>query len=728
MKSFLLSFFLATIVLNTASSQVKLKKTIHVTVTNATTGKPVSETEVTYRGLIGKQKQITNTEGKVTFEVTLLTSTMKATIELDDARGSLLSQRATKIFITLTENQDVYEVAAIFQSSEKGITVLVTDADDNNNPLSNAKVTLVGKKDGRDESTYTDGNGRASFEVLLVDDKVFPVLVEKAGYSAFRTSVQMTNSMKQNSVTAALKKDKEKRILKVKVISFPDMLPVAEAGVSADGKGFYSIARGATDAEGIATLIMETGGEFVVTVKHGNFDEEQKTITVNKFDDKLEQVVQFELKRKNSLRRDLKVHVYEKISAAPGYKPISSHQVMVNGHLGMTGTDGIAYFPKMLFLGEIGKVTVYSTDGYGEVIQSIVGGGDNYKYLPPAEDEVLVYVVKKQQKDFDLTVQVLDEITNNPVNGASVQIRLAPDKLTTLNSTRSKGETSFTINSSYMNNAPFRLYVKATGYEERWSDITSDFLQTATPDKYFLIYLKSKEKNGDEKKYGPFNVSPSNWVSTGLTLKKEASFRVVATGQFVSYADTSLKVSPDGGGSWHWWSLVGKTGEQRFALGRSGGGMSKDGGELLLGTPRVMNFYPEDMADLRGTFIVYVYSKDVIAEKKKEDPNSIAYKTERATTELEFLKKLRDGIATNTFSPDKYGRTIEEVIQEIKFIALKYDLQNVKRYYNFEECIQTMKDYYTTNKNSSPKVKSDAQSFLNSMISELDIIIEKQRF
>lgn len=64
---------------------------------------------------------------------------------------------------------------------------------------------------------------------------------------------------------------------------------------------------------------------------------------------------------------------------------------------------------------------------------------------------------------------------------------------------------------------------------------------------------------------------------------------------------------------------------------------------------------------------------------------------------------------------------------EVRSIVSKYNLENVKQYYDFEEGLRTIKYYQSSFGNVMPKTKSDYDSFLNSMISEPQILIATER-
>ena len=411
MKAFIISFFLVTVFFSISYSQSNYKKTINVTVTNSVTGKPMNETEVTYRGFVGKQTQTTNVEGKVTFEVTLLVTPMNASIELND--GIYLSRKATKIPVTLIETQDVYDVSATFKSSNVGIIVMVIDED--NKPLSTAKVTLQ-NVDLSQATKYTDGSGSTYLEVTMVDDnKVVHVVVEKEGYKSYRSTVSLNYKNKLTTVSATLKKEEGLQNLEVKVVDDKGF-PIGDAAITAV-LGLSDVSTGNTDEQsGIANLRIKNSGTYIVKVKHSIFTEpEPQEISIQKYNSKINHL-DFQMKRKKGVLRDLVVTVVDDKT----FKPLPNIVVKVNGSFATTTSDGKVKFSKVVSLGESAIISAESGE-YDKGIQEYVGGGDNWKYVPVSFDQVIIGVKKKGSSEIPYSVQVVDD-NNQPVSQAAVSV------------------------------------------------------------------------------------------------------------------------------------------------------------------------------------------------------------------------------------------------------------------------------------------------------------------
>jgi hypothetical protein len=313
-----------------------------------------------------------------------------------------------------------------------------------------------------------------------------------------------------------------------------------------------------------------------------------------------------------------------------------------------------------------------------------------------------------------LTVQVIDETTNRPVSRANVTVSAANKSYPASNTSSTKGEYSFQIPKDVTVNS-LRVIAKATDYEERWSDITVDFLQSSEPAKYYTVFLKKKSASGalGEKKYGPYTITAAGWQSTGLLIKPGGSFRVEATGNIRHPEDKSPEGghNPDGRGAenyWNWWVMAAKIGKERVReVGSKGGFGTTEGGILELGVPRAGDKFVDDDLKRVGSFTVYVYSKDA------EQVETRTAKSMKAREHRGFLQTVL------------YGQTIpnkdpEQIAQEVKFIVYEY---NLTRNATFNECITSIKQYheYFHNRLGSPtgdqkrKYESCVLGFLNEL-------------
>lgn len=307
-----------------------------------------------------------------------------------------------------------------------------------------------------------------------------------------------------------------------------------------------------------------------------------------------------------------------------------------------------------------------------------------------------------------ITVQVLNEETNRPVTRANVSLRNKMNKsYSPSNKTSTKGEFVFTINKNELG-AFARVIVKATDYDEKWSDITSDLLQGN--ERLVTVYLKGKEEtvSKEGKKYGPFEVTASGWVSTGLKFKEGGSFTIEATGLYRSASDSTFTVGPNGGGHWGWYTLQGKVGELLMPLGKSGGATVNKEGYLNLGTPRVRNFFPEDGKDLRGSLTVFVYAKGAVPDGRLNDAHEL----------YELFRKIYYG--------EKIGTDPQYISDQLKREIARYNLVNVTKFYNLEDCLINIEAYYNELKfgKSVPEKIKLYQGCITSMMNELRIYIE----
>ncbi|MDB5211956.1 MAG: hypothetical protein JWQ30_2783 [Sediminibacterium sp.] len=675
--------FLAGYASKTFCQQSTVKK-IYVTVTDAATGKAMSEAEVQIRGvLLGGKKRSTDTYGKAYFEVVPILQTV--TVEVTDG-GILSGHKPFKESLTISASQEIYNYSAVLKSDYKGVAVTVFD-NATNNPLANAKVTLKGANDTKDIIEYTDAGGSASFRTFSPNDaKTIPVIIEKDGYKRYNSSINTIYKTSNYSVSARLDKEKNTKTLQV-IVNDESNNPIPEATVIVEGKSFEDFYRNPTDQSGTVNLVIKSGGDFTVKVTHGNFESAEKPITIKTYSNAQDAyALSFALKRKKGVRpTEAHVNIFVRRQDKNGItRPLEFAKVRIGGGAEIeTDVRGEATILHKIPAGEQTVITV-SADGYETQKRSFIVGNDDWLLQPKDPGIVQSFTLKKveEAKDLQLLVKVSDADNYLAITNANAIVKDYSEKaVSNIGDTKNtRGEAEITIGHEELaNKRQFRLIVTATGYEDKWSDLPAELLVPGDGPRSYQVYLKKKKAAavGQEVKYGPFYVSPASWVSTGVILPKGGSFRVEAKGEFVSAADKNFHFGPGGGGNWGWWSLAGKTGTQRFGVGKNGGGTTKDGGVLELGTPRVMNFFPEDTKDLQGAFEVYVFAKGaedqsmIAFEDPKPNKNtSSSENVQNAKKGLEFLKKLSNHEITTGFD----SKT-EQIISAIKFLVVQFDLK-----------------------------------------------------
>jgi len=111
------------------------------------------------------------------------------------------------------------------------------------------------------------------------------------------------------------------------------------------------------------------------------------------------------------------------------------------------------------------------------------------------------------------------------------------------------------------------------------------------------------------RQHGPFFVPWGAWLPTGIAIRKGDSFRVRATGAYVSTNQSSdvKTCGPGGCGPWKWFGLKAKIGTQLTDVGSSGGGTAAADGVIELGSPRGGEFLREDAGNCTGTLSVEVW-------------------------------------------------------------------------------------------------------------------------
>ncbi len=485
-----LGVIILTLFLNNSFAQKGLKKHIDITVLDASTGRPLDGAVVILKGLF-KETRTTNIEGKASFDIVVLSNNLTLSLEVSD--GEIISGHSKyKGNFQITGDRDNYSRVVSLKSSYNRINVSVID-DKQRRGVADAKVTLGGSRDGKNDVNSTDGNGNVSFDVLLIDNyKTVTVTIVKDGFEAFTTTVDMNYKISQYTVNAILITDKYSKTIKVSVMDEKGD-PVPEATLAAEGPGFNDFARGSTDQSGVVSLLVKSSGEYIVSLKHDNFEQaaDQK-VTVNRLGDINEYTLSFQLKRKKGKLRNLTVRVFDEKDHTPVPKAsVDVRSVTSTLSGGITNDMGLANLSNVLALGEDGKVTV-NANGYEPATNSYIGGGDNYRYSPPLEDDLTIYLKKRDDGDIKFTVLALDKNTDQPISNASILISdNASANITPIDATNSKGEVQFDISGKYLNNTPFRVKARANGYMEQWSDVTADFLKGGNErDKIFTVYLQ----------------------------------------------------------------------------------------------------------------------------------------------------------------------------------------------------------------------------------------------
>jgi hypothetical protein len=698
------------------AQQSNLTKTVTVTVINEKTGRPVNEAEVTLRKVfLGPKVKTTDAYGVVTFEVVPTGAVINV-----DVKGSFLSGLRAQSTSLRVSDQNAYTLSLSLKKEDKIVKVRVAE-DEVNTPISGASVVLDGAVDMKTSSSITDGSGMVSFDVSLLDSKKSMALkISKPGYKPYKGMVEVNNETDSYLINASLKKDETAKTLRVSVVDEKNA-PIVDASVTAD-LSLLDLSREVTDQSGIANLLLKSSGNFKVSVVHSNFEPADKQIAISKYSSDEVYTLAFQLKRKKSALRALTVTAYDQSTK----KPIAGAMISVGTSAKLSGSNGTAKFEGVLTLGETGTITAVAPN-YDERRINYIGGGDAYRYVSPNEDEVGIGL-RKTATDVTLTIQVVDDETQRPVGNASVAVKsLSSGQLAFPSGlTGPKGEKTFKFKTAVNDNGTLRAMASASGYEPRWSDITPDFLQSSFEEKYFTIFLKKKKgiAQAEEKKFGPFPAGLTNWMSTGVHLKKGGSFRVQASGR-ITYneegTNATKEMSPAGHGYWTWFVLKAKIGTRLMDVGTEGGGYADEEGTIELGAPRTGTFYPEDAKGKSGTWTVYIFSKDAEQLTVATAP---AEKINKSKEQLGFLKEVLGG--------DKIpNKTPEQVGTEVKAIVTDNNLQDVKKNYNFDEGIKNIQQYHEYFYNrvgqpSSNEIKK-YQSFLSSMINELQVKIETKR-
>lgn len=219
-------------------------------------------------------------------------------------------------------------------------------------------------------------------------------------------------------------------------------------------------------------------------------------------------------------------------------KAISGASVMVNPGKA-TSTDASGYAEALhtiLLSGEYVMIEVYK-EGYKIQRQYIPSGDaprmENGKQIPPA---TAYFTLEKGDNDatiFHINVEVLDFETDEPVPGASVQLEVS-DGAIMKGTTNTQGEYRFSDVEYSFKGTTSKVIIKKTGYEEKWSDITSDLMTGKdNPERQFLVYIKKQS-------------TAANWAGTYEGNTSWGVLRIVISGLGNDISATTAHIKTSG--------------------------------------------------------------------------------------------------------------------------------------------------------------------------------------
>ena len=204
------------------------------------------------------------------------------------------------------------------------------------------------------------------------------------------------------------------------------------------------------------------------------------------------------LEKMSSDYKSISVYVKDKNGKAISGAAVSVHP----GKATSTNANGYAEaLHTILLSGEYVTIEVYKL-GY-KIQQQLIPSGDaprmeNGRQIPPA---TAYFTLEKGDNDatiFHINVEVLDFATDEPIPGASVQLEVSDGSILK-GSTNAQGEYRFSDVEYSFAGTTSRVVVKKTGYEEKWSDITSDLMTGKdNAERQFLVYIKKKKETGED--------------------------------------------------------------------------------------------------------------------------------------------------------------------------------------------------------------------------------------
>ena len=500
----------------TAFAQKAGTTLVNVRVTDASSGKANRNAKITmylFQGklpaganpssvdkklFLDKQTGDPDNEGRITFQIDEddYPVTVIVVGELEQEMLSFSNKFTTSTKV-LTAKTGVVSIDLVFTGSDKGVFVHVTDQE-NNNALANAKVTIKMAYNLKDLVGYTDGFGSCFLEVGLVEhSKTYNVVIEKKGYKPISQTIELTDKKPQYSLEASLEKDKNTKLLTVKVLSDDDNAPLNEVSIKAEGRSVNDFATGQTNGDGIAELVLDQGGEYTVTATHPKFRNGEQKINIKMFDEPQAYSMDFKLMKKGTGPRDLYVHVREEYE--PGkMRPRQFAEVSLNDlpPTKYSDEEGVAKFSHSVPVGQqiIIKASAYKGEVHLGDSTAIMVGGDNWRYFPPEEDHITL-TLRPDKKEIKLKVVAYDADTKNILEEGTMQLQDLSGKPVSELIPIWQGSATITVKPDEIKDRPLRLIAKAANYEEQWSDVPAQLLTGTEPIRYYSITLKKKKSS-----------------------------------------------------------------------------------------------------------------------------------------------------------------------------------------------------------------------------------------
>lgn len=603
------------------------------------------------------------------------------------------------------------------------VSMVVTDQI--NNSVGGARVQIG------PSVAYTKENGIAVFEGIIItgSSQTLPITVDKPGYSNFKSTETFEAAFTAGyKLFAQIFNDKGYKKVSIHVVANDDGKPVSGASINALGENNSFSSR--TDVNGVANIYITSPDDFQLVVKHAAFFEENRSLNIKKLDDDKTYSMEFIMKRKKPVVGGVITVEVKDVDL----QPVKGASVDVRNDkdqrwVGVNGDDGKIEFHHNFKQGEICKIRVWKA-GYKSFEKSItVGTPDDQN-----SNFERVTLLKGLPGKVQFVAQVFDHAKNKPIALADVGIEaINGNVISDIVQTNSKGEASLFLSVDDIPLYRFRLMAMARNYERKWSDIPADLLApTAAGKRYLQIYLDPKKSanNPKEKYYGEYKVNLSNWVPTGVRVKKGSHFRVDANGYMFNPnagKGVSKEMHPDGYGAWNWYALSVRIGKNVIPVGRQGTGESPEEGLMELGAPRSQNIFPGDDKDIAGDWTVKLYATDAVQTNPdiKVKPESAEKKMEAAKTDLEFLKEvLKGGVVSGRYSDPN------NIVVKIRWIIGDYSLSSFD-HVEEEQCINTIIAHYKFVEYPAGKRPSDEENkvyniCLQSWIDELQSKIDSK--
>lgn len=177
------------LLLFTAQGQNSTLKKVTLTVVDAG-GKPVEGAEVAHKGVFKKQKKITDAQGKVTFEIYIVLTSVQVYFEVKSINAAA-PFKTVQANITVTSDREFFDLSTSVQLESRQVKVKLVD--EKNQALPNTRA-ILSDANGSQATAVSDNSGTATFNVSPGSFKSSDatLTLERPGYEKYISPVNIS--------------------------------------------------------------------------------------------------------------------------------------------------------------------------------------------------------------------------------------------------------------------------------------------------------------------------------------------------------------------------------------------------------------------------------------------------------------------------------------------------------------------------------------------------------